>query len=239
VPVATYNNYVTTAGLDLGSQFAKYGELRVGAVRGSRTFTLNSGPAYLVPPDDQADIGGLRVLLRIDQMDSIKFARSGYTASAEVFDSRTWLGASEAYTRWEASLAAAASLGDNTVQIALKGGGAIGSSKVPAYDQFTLGGFLRLSGYRTGQFYGESLEFGRLMYYRKLTKAVLTEGVYAGFSLEAGRIGGPLVPGSPNDILTAGSLFLAADTPLGPIYIGYGIAEKDNRTTYFYLGLPY
>jgi NTE family protein len=36
----------------------------------------------------------------------------------------------------------------------------------------------------------------------------------------------------------AGSLFLAADTPLGPVYLAYGIAQDGNRTVYFYLGLP-
>jgi NTE family protein len=238
VPLATYNVRSTTLGLDLGSQITKYGELRVGLMYGPRTFTLNSGPAYLAPTGDNADIGAVRARLRIDQLDSVKFPRSGYFATAVIIDSRTELGARDDYMRWEGNVASAVSFGDNTVQVALKGGGAVGSSKVPAYDQFSLGGFLQLSGYRTGQFYGESLTFGRLVYYRKLTKAVLTEGVYAGASLEAGRVGGQLVPGSPTGMLEAGSLFLAYDTPLGPVYLAYGIAQDGNRTFYFFLGLP-
>jgi NTE family protein len=238
VPFATYNNRSTTAGLDLGSQITKYGELRVGVVGGSRTFTLSSGPSSLVPADDNADVGAVRARLRIDQLDSVKFPRSGYAATAEIFDSRTALGARDNYIRWEADLQSAVSSGDNTVQFALKGGGAIGSAPLPVYDQFSFGGFLRMSGYRTGQFYGDSLAFGRLVYYRKLSKAVLTEGVYAGASLEAGRIGGPLVPGSPTDVQTSGALILAADTPLGPMYLAYGIGENDSRTFYFFLGRP-
>ncbi len=238
VPVATYNNRSTIAGFDLGSQITKYGELRVGLMYGPRTFTLNSGPASFAPADGQADIGAVRARLRIDQLDSVKFPRSGYAATAVIIDSRTELGAHDDYTRWEGNVASAVSFGDNTVQVALKGGGAVGSSKIPVYDQFSLGGFLQLSGYRTGQFYGESLEFGRLVYYRKLSKAVLTEGVYAGASLEAGRVGGQLVPGNPTGMLGAGSLFVAADTPLGPVYLGYGIGEADNRTIFFFLGLP-
>jgi len=236
--LAKFNNRSTTAGLDLGSQVTKYGELRVGLVRGPRTFTLNTGPPDLIPTNSQADIGAVRARLRIDQMDSIKFPRSGYAATAVFLDSRTELGARDNYTRWEGDLLSAVSFGDNTVQVALKGGGAIGSSPLPDYDQFSFGGFLRLSGYQTGQFYGESLTFGRLMYYRKVTKAVLTEGVYAGASLEAGRIGGQLVPGNATGMLEAGSLFLAADTPLGPMYLAYGIAQNGNRTVYFFLGLP-
>jgi len=238
VPFATYNNRSTTIGLDLGSQITKYGELRVGVVGGSRTFTLSSGPSSLVPADDNADIGAVRARLRIDQLDSVKFPRSGYAATAEIFDSRTALGARDNYIRWEGDVITAVSSGDNTVQFALKGGGAIGSAPLPVYDQFSFGGFLRMSGYRTGQFYGESLTFGRLVYYRKLSKAVLTEGVYAGASLEAGRIGGPLVPGSPTDVQTSCALILAADTPLGPMYLGYGIGENDSRTFYFFLGRP-
>jgi NTE family protein len=236
--LAKYNNHSTTAGLDLGSQITKYGELRLGVVGGTQTFRLSSGSEVFAVTEDRADIGAVRARLRIDQLDSIKFPRSGYFATAEIFDSQTGLGARDNYTRWEADLLTAFSFGDNTVQIALKGGGTIGSSPLPVYDQFSFGGFLNLSGYRTGQFYGDSLGFGRLVYYRKLSKAVLTEGVYAGASLEAGRIGGQLVPGNPTGTTGAGSLFLAADTPLGPMYLGYGIGESGNTTFYFLLGLP-
>jgi NTE family protein len=238
VPLATYNNRSTIAALDLGSQITNYGELRVGLMYGPRTFTLSSGPASFAPPDGQVDIGAVRARLRIDQLDSVRFPRSGYGVFAEILDSQTGLGAQDNYTRWEADIITAVSSGDNTFQLGLKGGGAIGSTPLPVYDQFSFGGFLRLSGYRTGQFYGESLAFGRLVYYRKLTKAVLTEGVYAGASFEAGRIGGPLVPGSPTDAQTCGSVFLAADTPLGPMYLGYGMGEDGNRTLYFFLGRP-
>ena len=237
-PIATYSDRSTSFGLDLGSQFTKYGELRVGLLYGPRTYTLSSGSELYRPKDGNADIGAVRTRLRIDQLDSVKFPRSGFAVTAQVIDSRTGLGARDDYTRWEGDILSAYSFGDNTVQVAYKGGGPVGSSNLPAYDQFSFGGFLRLSGYRTAQFYGETLNFGRLVYYRKLTKAVLTEGVYAGASLEAGRIGGPLVPGSPTDVQTSGSLFLAADTPLGPVYLGYGIGEDNNRTIYFYLGRP-
>ncbi|NTW67754.1 MAG: hypothetical protein HGB21_15835, partial [Nitrospirae bacterium] len=60
----------------------------------------------------------------------------------------------------------------------------------------------------------------------------------AGASLEAGRIGGQLLPGNATGLVTTGSLFLAADTPLGPMYLGYGMGEDDNRTLYFFLGRP-
>jgi NTE family protein len=238
LPLARYNLRRTSLGLDLGSQITKYAELRVGVLSGPGSYTLNFGPSFLAPRDTNADSGAVRARLRVDQLDSIKFPRSGYALTAEYYKSDTGLGAADNYTRWEATAASAFSFGPNTFQIALRGGGPMGSDPLPAYDQFSAGGFLQLSGYLSGQLRGQSLTLGRLVYYRLLSEPVLTEGLYVGASIEMGRVGGPLVPGSPTDVQTAGSLFVATDTPLGPIYLGYGIAEDNNRTLYFFLGLP-
>jgi NTE family protein len=239
VIVARYLNRSTTLGLDLGSQFTRYGELRIGLVKGPQSFSLDTGIPSLATAPGKVDIGAVRVRARFDQLDSVNFPRHGYAATVEIFDSHTGLGASDNYTRWEGNFLSAFSFGANTVQLALIGGGQIGSDPLPVYDFFSFGGFLRLSGYRTGQFLGDSLAFGRLMYYRRVAKVMLLEGVYAGFSLEAGRIGGQPVPGGPTGTLGSGALILAADTPLGPAYFAYGIAEHDNRSFYLYLGKPW
>jgi NTE family protein len=212
--------------------------LRIGLLGGPKTFSLDTGTPSL-PTGGKVDTGAVRARVRFDQLDSVNFPHSGYAVYAQILDSYTDLGARDNYTRWEGNLVSAVSFGANTVQLAIKGGGAIGSAPIPVYDQFSFGGFLRLSGYRTGQFLGESLEFGRLMYYRKLSEGTLTEGVYAGFSLEAGRIGGQPIPGNPNGMLGAGALILAADTPIGPLYFAYGIAEHGNASWYMYLGRPW
>ncbi len=39
-----------------------------------------------------------------------------------------------------------------------------------------------------------------------------------------------------DDLRYAGSAFLGVDTPLGPAYLGYGIAEGGNTAAYFFLG---
>jgi NTE family protein len=41
-----------------------------------------------------------------------------------------------------------------------------------------------------------------------------------------------------SDAIASGSLFLGADTPIGPLYLGYGHAEGGNNTVFFYLGRP-
>ena len=41
---------------------------------------------------------------------------------------------------------------------------------------------------------------------------------------------------SLNNTLVAGSLFVAIDSPLGPLYVAYGAAEGDRQSAYVFLG---
>jgi NTE family protein len=67
---------------------------------------------------------------------------------------------------------------------------------------------------------------------------ILGTGVYVGASLEAGRMysryDGLPFPGT----LFSGSLFLAADTFLGPGYFGLGFGEGGRVSLYLLLGVP-
>jgi NTE family protein len=166
----------------------------------------------------------------------VNFPRKGYGASLNIYDSNTALGAQDNYTKWDIDGTTAHTFGNHTFTFSLKAGGRIGSNSLPYYDQFQWGGFLQQSGYKTGQLYGENLSFGKAVYYHRIMKGTLLEGAYGGFSLEAGRVGNPLVPGSPEGLLKSGSLFVAADSPLGPAYLGYGRATDGNDSFYFYLG---
>jgi len=132
----------------------------------------------------------------------------------------------------------AESFGDHTFNVGLKAGGKLGNDAPPGYELFQWGGFLQQSGYPTGALVTERLTFGRLMYYNKFIRQKLLEGVYAGFSLEAGKYGAPLVPGSPTGVLKSASVFLGADTPVGPLYFGYGHTADGNSSWYLFLGRP-
>ena len=80
--------------------------------------------------------------------------------------------------------------------------------------------------------------FARAVYMRRFVNASLFKGLFGGVSLEAGRVNNPVLAGSPSGTLTAGSLFLAADTPVGPVYLGLGLARGGRRALYLYLGAP-
>jgi NTE family protein len=237
--IARYEVLAKSAGVDLGSNFSRYGELRLGLLGGTLEPSLDTGPQSLSPGESRVQLGALTGRLLLDQLDSANFPRSGWRAGLNVYDSRSTLGADEAFTRWDAIGTLAQSFGNHTFNFAVKLGDKLGGDPLPRYEYFQWGGFLQQSGYSTGQLLGESLQYGRLMYYHRIMRGTLLEGAYGGVSLEAGRIGNPLVPGNSEDWLKSASIFVGSDSPLGPLYLGYGRAQDGNSSFYLYLGRPF
>jgi NTE family protein len=233
---ARYNVTVSTLGLDLGSQFTKYGELRVGLVAGQGDADLQIGDPILSQFRIKRDIGAVRARLYLDQLDSTSFPRSGYSLDGQVLGSTTRLGASDTYNRWNLNFVGAQSFGSHTFQFALAGGGSVGGNPLPLYDYLSYGGFMRMTGYREGQLRNDAMTYGRLTYMNQLFKMPLLEGVYGGASIEGARLGDPLIPTGIQGNVASGSLFLAVDTPLGPAYLAYGRTYDGNSNVYFYLG---
>ena len=111
---------------------------------------------------------------------------------------------------------------------------------MPAYESLTLGGPLRLSGYRINQFAGRQMAFGRLMYYKRILPLpdLLGSGVYAGASAEVGRVSNRFDNLPTPGTLWSGSLFLGADTFAGPAFLGVGAGGSGNWSLYMLLGAP-
>jgi len=225
-------------GFDVGSQFTKYGEARAGVIIGEQNATLSTGPAFLSPGPGHIQRRAITGRLLVDQLDNINFPRSGYGGTVNIYASQGGMGATDTYTKGDISGTWAHSIGNNTLSLAFKAGGNIGGPPLPNYDLFQWGGFLQQSGYSTGQLIGGNLQFARLVYYNKLIHQTFFDGAYAGFSLEAGRVGAPLVPGSPTGLLKSAAAFFGIDSPIGPFYIGYGRAAGGNYAFYLFLGKP-
>jgi NTE family protein len=242
VRVAEYQDTSWEAQLDLGANIIEYGEVRLGAVYGRRSFELQSG-SLLFPGRLSTSIGGVEGVARFDRLDSVNFPHSGYFASAGIYSSLSALGADDVYTKWEARLNGAATWGRHTLEALVTAGGKVGSNDIALYDQFNLGGFLYLSGLQRQQIKAQDFQFGRLIYRTKLADFTFFEGMYLGGSVEMARVV-PLTefsPSKPADVRTniyAGSLFFGFDSPLGPLYVGYGYADRNNSAVYLFLGRP-
>ena len=107
---------------------------------------------------------------------------------------------------------------------------------------FDLGGFLNLSGLRTDQLTGNYLGFARAVYYHRIGHAAAASAAAStsGGSLEAGNVWTDAQRRRFGDNLCkAGSVFLAADTYLGPFYFAYGRASAAaSRAATFSLAGP-
>jgi NTE family protein len=249
---AEYREQAFYGGLDFGVNFTQYGEARVGALVGTRKFELQSGGVFVetdtgttfaTPRTGNFDIGAFTFSAKLDRLDSITFPRHGYYARANIYASSNVLGADEPYTRWDALLSAPVTFGRHTVEALVAGGGKIGPEEIPVYDQFGLGGFLKLSGLQRDQLRSDRFAFGRLIYRGRVADIPLFGGVQVGASLEAARLR-PLVPIWRGEIVSgdltvmAGSVFVGVDSPLGPLFLGFGYANRDNKAVYLFLGLP-
>jgi NTE family protein len=240
--VAEYQDQSGVAQFDVGVNFLEYGEARLGLVMGERRFSQQSGSVVL-PASGTTNIRAAVFDLKLDQCAGVNFPTGGWGANVMLYSQLASLGGDNPYNKWRADAGAAFSAGRHTFDITASAGGKLGSNPIPAYDQFELGGFLKLSGLAPGQIRADEYEFARLGYRTKLADIPLFEGMYFGASLEAARAR-PLIPVWRGEFVNgkvtipAGSLYFGVDSPLGPLYLGFGYSSRDNSAVYLYLGRP-
>jgi NTE family protein len=234
--LATFAGVDTRVWFDLGTAFGRYGELRVGPYY--ERVSISPKVAPLNVTGLKSIDSGFHVSAVIDQRDSAAFARAGYRVEASFQRALPAFGATTAFSRYQWSSEYAHTFGANTVDVALKFGGLY--SKAPsAYPYFELGGFLQLSGLRAAEMRGDQVALGRIMAFRRIgDMPAFGRGIYAGGSLEVGRIDSPNNDVTLERSLFGGSVFLGLDTSLGPFYIGYGHASGKRRSAYLMLGRP-
>jgi NTE family protein len=221
--------------LSVGRNFGDWGEFRVGLQRSTGNADLRVGdPSF---PDFDFEDGLFIARLRIDTMDSIDFPRFGYYSELEWRAAREALGADDQFDQALMRLSGAKSWGDNT----LIGGVYFNTtfdSDAPLQDRFSLGGFMRLSGLQVNQLTGQHMGLLSLTYQRRLYKSELFP-VYTGGTLQMGNTWEDRSDISSDNLISSGTLYLGTDTPIGPVYIGYGQAEGGSKAIYLFVGQPF
>jgi NTE family protein len=187
-------------------------------------------------PDVDVDVGGFLGRIIVDRLDSASFPNRGYIAGTEVFLSRRGLGADDSYDRIEVAASRFWPQGRNIWLLGGQLGGSLGS-ELPPYHQFTLGGFLSLSGLERGQLRGPyaGVLRGGLLHRLADGAAPILKGVYLGALVEAGNVWEHSGEIGEAPILSATGL-LGVDTALGPLYFAYGVADTGQDELYVSLG---
>jgi NTE family protein len=241
--LAEYNVLTETAGLDIGMPISTFGEIRLGYLwthqRGNPTIAVPGFPAAI------STESGARLLLRWDSLDNPYFPRQGLKFVGEVFAGSNHQSAqgiadytSEGQRGSVYANAGLAITPKDFVNVAVRGG-VIHRERTDIINNLTLGGFLNLSGLRTDQLDGQYMALGRVVYYHQLgVLPIIGRGVFVGGSLETGNVWQQRSDVSASGLITAGSLFLAADTWVGPFYFAYGRASGGQASFYLYFGRP-
>ncbi|WP_242671283.1 patatin-like phospholipase family protein [Hylemonella gracilis] len=236
--VARFRRDETTARLQPGLALGHAAELRAGLMRGRVQLSKDTSAELGDLELPSVDTGGLELVLRTDTLDSLSFPHHGTALDLRYFDSLPAYGADQRYDKLDLAWRGAMTLDDHILRAAYFSTRAGGDGDLPEHELASLGGFLRMSGYQTGELLGTRAQMGRLVYAYRLTGPSLLQGMELGLSVEAGRVREVVEESRHQGTLRSNALFLAVDTPVGPLYFGVGHATSGSNAVYLFLGPP-
>jgi NTE family protein len=233
--IAEYDVRLRRVRLDLGAALGPFGEVRFGLLVGDAKAEAAVGVQGL--PDLDVAIAGVAGRFVIDRLDGSGFPRRGGLAVVEGFLTQPAWGAEDDYFKLTGAYSRFLSRGNQTFFLSLAGGGAV-DGDLPPYDELLLGGLFSLSGYGEGELRGQYSGVARSGYLHRLASLPLgaASPVYVGGWLEAGNVWATTADIGVEDLRYSLTLTLGADTPLGPVYLAYGLAEENRNRFYVVVG---
>jgi len=224
---------IKSGGLRLtgGMNLDTWGELRLGYTYESGSADARIGGPLL--PDFDFDEASLFARFSIDTRDNAFFPRHGQAGKFEYRDFRDSMGGDFDYEQFSMEYGQTKTWGKDTFIGAVRFDTTI-DDDAPVQGLFQAGGFSDLSGFNQNELTGQHVGIARLIYLRQISDFQLLE-TYIGASLEYGGVWQDS-DDIFDDNIWAGSVFLGLDTPIGPLYTGYGHAEGGNKSVYVFLG---
>lgn len=237
--VSQFTSRSARIGVDAGYEFGNTGELRIGAMRG---YQETEGLVGIPVENTHHQIGGGDVRLVYDALDTLDFPKSGSAGSAELYMSRHYMGASQHYDRAEVNWLGAGTWRQNTLQLALHAGQALGDKPIPIYDAFTAGGFFMMGAYPQERFQSQEIKYIRLSAYRNIPPLLalnlggLLEEFHIGAAWETAKISRSFDTATADGQYYSGSLFIGAKTLLGPTYLSLSRSGARDYAVWFTIG---
>ncbi|MDP2227379.1 MAG: patatin-like phospholipase family protein [Moraxellaceae bacterium] len=234
-----YEFRATDVGLEVGSVFGRFGELRAGILSGHASIRPDAGSLLA---DVTEKRGGYTFSAIYDQLDDVALPQDGRLLRLRYFHSATALNADSEYERLEIEARQAMSFGRNSVLLI----GRLGSSletTLPFYENFTLGGIFNLSAYAPRRIETSSQVYGRVEGYRRISDlpTIIGKGIYAGALLETGWgwNSGGIEPPPLRDLPWSLGSYFAADTVVGPVYLMASVNDQRNVAAYLAVGFNF
>ncbi|GAB2795942.1 patatin-like phospholipase family protein [Dyella kyungheensis] len=228
-------------GVETGWSPSTYWRVLTAFQRGRDSGDLRIGSPTEFPPSQTAEYSMAKVGIDWDSLDNAQFPSRGAHINLDYEWYRPWLGGNvnADVVKLNADWVPDFGMADSRYHLLL---GLRASSTLNNENFFEtqgfLGGFLDLSGYPERSLNGNQSALARAVLYRRTGKmdALFSTPIYIGASLEAGNTWQSKSQVRLDSLIYASSLFLGIQTPLGPLFLGYGYAQGGHNSVYLTFG---
>lgn len=225
-------------GLDIEAGYSPSPEWRIGiaAIGGRDRARRIVGDSSTFAGGSET-FAGVRVNATWDSLDSVSFPTKGLRATAELVSLHPWGTTILDGEVARASLDWAYSRDRYHLLLGMRLASALQDDGFFQAQTF-LGGFLNLSGFGERSLVGNQAALARAVVYRRVgdTTRIFAMPMFVGGSLEAGNAWDRRDDVDFGSLLVGGSLFTGFDTPLGPIFLGYGRNQAGADSWYLTFG---
>ena len=225
---------IQSGGIDLafGREFGTWGEGRIGYRWASGQSELLVGDPYL--DNYEFKLGQLYARLYLDKLDNVFFPTSGNKGILEFISAQDALGSDNDYNQALLTYTHAFSWGRRNLISGVRFNTTL-DDDAPPESLFRAGGFLQLSGYIPNQLSGQQVGVASIVFNQRVLDSKVLPA-FLGGSIEYGNVWQQASDISLEDAQLNGSLFLGADTPIGPLYLGVGFGEGGRTSAFLHLG---
>ena len=236
--ISIYRRTTLGGGADVGYQFGRTGELRVGYEGGWQNFARQIGnPNQLV--NFSGGYGATRVRYKLDRLDDPVIPRAGQAFQSDFY----WYNASPEAPKPYPVLQAAGQVYfklNEPSSVFLNGSGGTTFDHATGLPQFFLGGSRQLVAYGTNELLIDKYFLFQVGYIRQLAKLppLLGSGIYFLGVYEAAQVYGPphtmvnKASGFPTDAAAG----LVVNTIFGPVEAAYAYGDTGHRKFFFRVG---
>ena len=232
--IAEYERTRAQGGVSLGYGFYESWEALVGYRLGNGDVQRRVGDPSLA--ETSFKIGDIYTRAIFDTLDDLDFPQNGLLSRFSVSRSAEVVRASRDFTELSGEIVKPINLG--SLSFIYRGEFSFTEGVRPTGRSFTLGGFLDLSGFVQNSLVASSYKVHKFVMLQELdsASALLGYKLFGGISLELANLQSDIPNLVDEGSVVASSVFLGANTPILPLYIGYGMAEDGNRAVYLMLG---
>jgi len=180
-------------------------------------------------------------LINIDNLDNVNFPKIGMKSQLRWTKEMSDWGSSYEYEQIYFDLEKPFTFYSNNITLFVKYGNTYKTDDVERLaGTFTLGGLFNLSGYSPYSFNGDNVALAVLRYTYEIKDGgffgTLNAPLYAGFSIESGNTWNAGEDLTYESFKKSGTVYVAADTFLGPLYLAFGYSVDGESSAYLYLG---